>query len=172
MTARNRFFLAVLLTLLAVPLTAQTGTWTMVGSAGSMDSTSVGIGAFNGIDFQYSTNSITPIVAYYNVTNTYGGGLTDTPPWKTLELTYSITSTSSTTTSSVSASLIEVDPCTGNLQVLCTVQGANTNVGSSCQTCDFKAHPLNFQTHLYFVTIRMTRSAANALPVARALRIY
>jgi hypothetical protein len=166
MTTRTPFFLAVLFAITTVPLTAQTGTWTMVGSAGSLDSTSVGIGAFNGIDFQYGGTSLMPIVAYYNVTNTYGGGLTDTPPWKTLELTYIDSSPSA----SVTATLIEADPCTGALRVLCTIPSVD-RPGSSCQSCDF-AGPLDFKNHLYFVTVRMTRTAAAATPVARALRIF
>jgi hypothetical protein len=168
MTARVRFVLAILLVLAAFPLTAQTGTWTMVGSAGSMDSNSLGIGAFNGFDFQYNiNNSTSPIVAYYNVTNTYGGGLTDTPPWKTLELTYINTSSQA----SVAATLIEVDPCTGATRVVCTAQPSGSSIGTSCVTCDIK-NPLNFQAHVYFVTIRMTRLIPTAFPVARALRIF
>jgi hypothetical protein len=169
MAARTRFFLAALLALTALPVAAQTGTWTTVASTGSMDSNSLGIGAFNGFDFQYNSpgTSTSPIVAYYNVTNTFGGGLTDTPPWKTLELTYINTSS----LASVAATLIEVDPCTGATRVLCTAQSTTSSIGTSCVTCDFK-NPLKFQAHVYFVTIRMTRLIPAAFPVARALRIF
>jgi len=169
MATRSRFFLAALLVLAALPAAAQTGTWTMVASAGSMDSNSLGIGAFNGFDFQYNSpgTSTSPIVAYYNVTNTYGGGLTDTPPWNTLQLSYINTSSMA----SVSATLIEVDPCTGMARVVCTAQPSGSSIGTSCVTCDIKT-PLNFQAHVYFVTIRMTRLAPTAFPVARVLRIF
>jgi hypothetical protein len=79
-------FVVAALFLAALPLAAQTGTWTAVGSTGVVDESAAAIYAFGITNLTYLANSTTPIVARYNVTNTWGAS--DTPPWKTLKMGY------------------------------------------------------------------------------------
>ncbi|HSG40099.1 MAG TPA: hypothetical protein VLE27_10720, partial [Thermoanaerobaculia bacterium] len=76
----------VFLFLAALPLSAQTGTWTAVGSTGIIDEASLGIFQFGTTNLTYNAGgSLSPIIARYNVTNTWGAS-DDTPPWTTLEM--------------------------------------------------------------------------------------
>jgi hypothetical protein len=71
------FFLA------ALPVAAQSGAWSSVGSTGSIDETALGIYAVNGPALQHQAAATGTVFARYNVTNTFGGGLTDAPAWNT-----------------------------------------------------------------------------------------
>ena len=79
---------AAILLLTALGASAQTGTWTAVGSTGTVDPTQVSLfGVFTGTQLGFAAaGNPGSIVARFNVTNTYGGGLRDTPPWTTLEV--------------------------------------------------------------------------------------
>jgi hypothetical protein len=162
-----RLVLAVLLVSTALPLTAQSGTWTAVGSTGSVDPAAVGIASLNGTDLLYrSPTSTAPINAYYNVTNTLGGGVSDTPLWANLQMTFIDTSP----LGSVRATLVEVDPCTGQSRVLCTVLSDEAHTCATCgQTVPFG---IDFSKSLYYVEVQLTRTAASANPILRALRIF
>jgi hypothetical protein len=162
-----RLVLAVLLVSTALPLTAQTGTWTAVGSSGAVDPAAVGIASLNGVDLLYrSPTSTAPINAYYNVTNTFGGGVSDTPLWTNLEMTFIDTSP----LGSVRATLVEVEPCTGQSRVLCFVLSDELH---TCATCGGTVpFGIDFSKNLYYVQVQLTRTAASAAPILRALRIY
>ncbi len=156
---------AVLLT--ALPLAAQTGTWTAVASTGVVDESAFGIFAFGTTDLGYlsGSTSLNSIVARYNVTNTYGGGVSDLPPWTTLELG----SINPSTASSVTATLFQVDPCTGTQVQLCSVTSGVSTTGV-CRTCQFTTG-INFASKLYYVQVVIARSSAGLQPRALTLRI-
>jgi hypothetical protein len=158
-------FAAVILA--GLPAAAQTGTWTAVASTGVVDESAAGLYAFGTTNLGYlAAGPLNPIVARYNVTNTFGGGVSDMPPWTHLELGYLNTAA----TGSVHADLFQVNPCTGVQTLLCTAV-AGVGAGPACTTCSF-APPLNFAAHLYYVQVTISRTAAAATPQAFTLRIF
>jgi hypothetical protein len=158
--------LAVALFLLPLSLSAQTGTWTAGASSGDIDETGLGIFSVNGASLQHQGASLTTLVARYNVTNTFGGGVTDLPPWTTLELG----SFDNTTLGGVRAVLFQVDPCTGNLVTLCSV-GSVDATAATCQKCSF-TQQIDFSKFLYYVEVFIFRSNGAVFPSARTLRIF
>jgi hypothetical protein len=152
--------------LAALPLAAQTGTWTAVGSTGVVDESATAIYAFGTTNLTYlsTTGSVAPIVARYNVTNTWG--VSDTPPWTTLEMGYFDGSPAT----AVRADLFQVDPCTGLQTLLCSVTSFDASA-PTCARCSFTA-PINFNTNLYYVQVTLSRTAATApLPSLFTLRV-
>jgi hypothetical protein len=159
---------ALAVTVLAgLPLAAQTGTWTAVASTGVVDESAAGIYAFGATNLGYNAaGSVAPIVARYNVTNTFGGGSSDTPPWMFLELGYF----DNAAASQVSATLFRVNPCTGAQVALCTVTSFDS-AASTCNTCAFAGGSINFAAALYYVEVRISRTAVAVSPQALTLRI-
>lgn len=157
---------ATFLFLAALPISAQTGTWTAVGSTGVIDESSTAAYQFVTTNLTYNAGgAVTPIVARYNVTNTWG--VSDTPPWNTLEMGYLDT----TPQVSVTAVLYQVDPCTGNQVVLCTVVSSDAG-GPTCKICQFTP-PINFATRLYYVQVTLARTAVGVTPPnLYTLRVY
>lgn len=153
--------------LAALPLAAQTGTWTAVGSTGVVDESAAGIYAFGTTNLTYlsTSGSTAPIIARYNVTNTWG--VSDTPPWTTLEMGYF----DSTPATSVRADLFQVDPCTGNQTLLCSVTSIDSTI-NTCARCSFSAG-INFATKLYYVQVTLTRTSGTVPPPSLfTLRIF
>ncbi len=156
------FFLA------ALPMAAQSGAWSAVGSSGDIDEASLGIFAVNLASLQHQAGAVGSVVARYNVTNTFGGGITDLPPWDTLEMTY----LDPGATSSVSATLFQVNRCTGAISFVCGVSSTDSTA-PSCVSCNFPAAAaINFAQSLYFVEVRVTRTANNVFPQLIGLRIF
>jgi hypothetical protein len=148
----------------ALPLAAATGTWTAVASTGVLDESAAGIYADGTTNLGYGpAGSIAPIVARYNVTNTWS--VSDTPPWTILELGYFDSSPSS----AVRADLFQVDPCTGSQTLLCSVTSVD-NAASTCNSCQF-APTVNFAAKLYYVQVTISRSTTAVNPQALTLRI-
>lgn len=158
--------LAVALFLVPLSLSAQRGIWTAVASSGDIDETALGIFSVNGSSLQHRGASLTTIVSRYNVTNTFGGGLTDLPPWSTLELG----SFDSSPLGGVRAILYQVDPCSGNLVALCGV-GSVDATAPTCQKCSF-TQQIDFSRYLYYVEVSIFRNDGTVFPSARTLRIY
>ncbi len=159
-------FAVAFLFLAALPLTAQTGTWTAVGSTGVIDEASAGIYQFGTTNLTYNgAGSLSSIVARYNVTNTWGAS--DTPPWAFLEMGYLDTNPQV----SVQATLFQVNPCTGAQTALCTV--TSSDAGSAvCKRCQFTAG-INFGTNLYYVQVTLSRTSATITPpFLYTLRIF
>ena len=153
--------------LAGLPLAAQTGTWTAVASTGVVDESAAGIYAFGSTNLGYnSAGSVAPIVARYNVTNTFGGGVSDNPAWTVLELGYFDNSVNSL----VSATLFRVNPCTGAQAAICTVTSVD-NAAATCNTCVFAAGSINFAASLYYVEVKISRNAVAVSPQALTLRI-
>lgn len=158
---------AAFLFLAALPLAAQTGTWTAVGSTGVMDESAFGLYAFGTTDLTYSptTGSTAPIIARYNVTNTWG--VSDTPPWGWLEMGYFDPNNAL----SVRADLFRVNRCTGAQTPICTVISVD-NPSRVCGRCQITT-PLNFATNLYYVQVTLTRLTPGAgTPSLFTLRIF
>jgi hypothetical protein len=158
--------LVLALLLLPLSLSAQTGTWTAVASTGAIDEASLAAYSTNGTFLQHLGASVTNVVARYNVTNTFGGGLTDVPPWNTLELGYFDNAVGS----SVTAVLFRVDPCTGARVTLCSIVSTDATT-ATCQKCNF-TQQVNFAAFLYYVEVTVQRNAGNLTPSARTLRIF
>lgn len=158
--------LAVALFLAPLSLSAQTGTWTAVASSGALDETATGIHSVNGSSLQHQGASLTTIVSRYNVTNTFGGGLTDLPPWSRLELG----AFDNTNLGSVRAILYRVDRCSGAQTPLCGV-GSIDNAAPTCQVCTF-GQQIDFSQYLYYVEVSILRSNGGVFPSARTLRIF
>jgi hypothetical protein len=153
--------------LAALPVAAQSGAWSAVGSSGDIDEASLGIFAVSGAALQHVGAVTGTVFARYNVTNTFGGGLTDAPPWNTLEMTYFDNSIQS----AIAAVLIQVDRCTGAQTVLCNVSSVDFAT-NTCRVCNFPAGSINFATSLYYVEVRLSRSAAAVTPQVIGLRIF
>jgi hypothetical protein len=158
-------FVAAALFLAALPLAAQTGTWTAVGSTGVVDESAAAIYAFGTTNLTFLPTSPGTIVARYNVTNTWG--VSDTPPWKTLEMGYG----DNNAAVSVRADLFQVNPCTGAQTLLCSVVSVDVSA-PSCVKCAF--NPIvNFATNLYYVQVTLSRTASTApAPSLFTLRIF
>lgn len=152
----------------ALPLAAQTGTWTAVGSTAVMDESAAGIFQFGTTNLTYNAaGSLNPIIARFNVTNTFGGANSDIMPWNTLELGYLDTNPQV----GVQATLFQVNRCTGTQVVLCTVASVDA-AAPTCRQCTF-AGPVNFGTNLYYVQVVLSRQTAGvAAPQLFTLRIF
>lgn len=158
-------FAALALFLAAIPAAAQQG-WTAAGSTGTVDEANLGMYATNLASFGFQPAPTGTVVARYNVTNAFGGGFTDTPPWNVLEMTYFDNSPQS----QVSAILFQVNRCTGAISVLCSMNSIDA-AANSCQTCTFGG-PINFATSMYFVEVRVSRSVNTVNPQLIGLRIF
>lgn len=159
---------ALALILAAFPMAAQTGAWTAIGSSGAVDEASLGTYAVSLNSFGLQAGAVATVFARYNVTNTYGGGITDTPPWTTLEMTYFDTAPAGT----VSATLVQVDRCTGIITTICNLSSVDA-LAPTCQTCTFPTGTvINFGTSHYVVEVRVSRTVNNVNPVLLGLRIF
>lgn len=156
-----------MLFLATLPMAAQSGAWTAVGSTGSIDEASLGIYAVNTTNLFHQTSAVGTIISRFNVTNTYGGGITDAPPWTTLEVTYFDIDPAST----VSATLYRVNRCSNVSSTVCSVTSVDsTNV--TCVTCTFPAGTINFSANNYVVEVRVSRTATNTSVQLFGLRIF
>jgi hypothetical protein len=158
---------AVAVSVTGLPLAAQTGTWTAVASTGVVDESATGIYAFGSTNLGYNgAGSVAPIVARYNVTNTLGGGVSDTPPWTLLELGFFDNNAGS----AVSATLFRVNPCTGVPTAICTASSFDS-AASTCNFCQFPPTTFNFAAALYYIELRISRNAVALNPQALTLRL-
>jgi hypothetical protein len=159
----------VALFLAAFAASAQTGTWTAVGSTGAIDPASVGISAvFGGTRLGFSSQTGNTIVTRFNVTNTYGGAFNDITPWTTLELG----AVNASGVDPVTATLYKVNPCTGARSAVCTVTNTTGSTSGACATCSFAAGTINFGANLYYVEVSITRSTGTGNPQLSTLRIF
>jgi hypothetical protein len=155
--------LAVLLG--ALPAAAATGIWTAVGSTGVVDESAAGIYSFVSTNLTYlpASASLSPIVARYNVTKTWGAS--DTPPWTVVEMGYFDNSPAS----AVQVDFIQVNPCTGGQVVLCSMTSLDATA-ATCNRCSFMA-PVNFATNLYYIQVTLTRTSSAVSPQLLTLNI-
>lgn len=161
---------AAALFLTTLGASAQTGTWTAVGSTGVVDPTSPLFGVINGTGLGFSPSggsNAGTIVARYNVTNTWGGGADDTPAWTSLEVGAINTDVFST----VTGRLYEVDPCSGARTLVCQVTNDSGGSFGACESCSFTSNTFDFSQDLYYVEVSITRSVGTGSPVLTTLRI-
>ena len=171
MTKKVTLLAAAVLFLTAFSASAQTGRWTALGSTGSVDPDSPAWDVIGdtGLGFDPAGGSSAgTIIAYYNVTNTWGGGSDDSPAWTRLEVGARNTSVFDT----VTGRLYEVDPCTGAWTQICSV--VNDTAGSSgvCEQCTFASTSVDFGQNLYLVKVEITRTAGTGNPILTTLRIW
>ncbi|HEX8472395.1 MAG TPA: hypothetical protein VF666_00020 [Pyrinomonadaceae bacterium] len=142
--------------------------WTAVGSTGVVDEAAENIYAFGTTNLTYLGGSTAPIVARYNVTNTFDNGANpNIPGWTILEA--GSTSPAGTT---VTARLFRVTPCTGVQGLICTATNAGGG-GPGCKFCQFPPNTIDFSQGLYYVEVTLTRtSTTTAPPSLWTLRIY
>jgi hypothetical protein len=149
--------------LLAVPGASFANHWTSVCSIGAIDEADRSQYAVQGASLFFAPGQQGTIVARYNVTNTSTS--TDTPAYTTLELGYG----GDVIGFALTATLYEVDPCTGGRAAICTVFSLGSVTGT-CETCTFPNTTFNFAAHLYYVEV--TIKSENSNPTANTLRIY
>ncbi len=170
MKTAARLFACAVLTLALAPAAHAVKDWTAVASTGTIDNTSLGFFAFNGPTLTYLTgsSSVAPIIARYNVTNTYDNNSNpDRPGWVALELGYDNPGPAG----SVTATLFQVDPCTGAQTTLCIVSSLAATTNSCVSPCNFST-PIDFSLHLYYIQVKLTRNATTLFPVAKTLRLF
>jgi hypothetical protein len=163
--------LAVAVFILALAPAAQAAKdWTAVASTGTIDNTSLGFFAFNGPSLTYlsGSSSLQPIIARYNVTNTFDNNSNpDQPGWTTLELGYDNPGAAG----AITATLFQVDPCTGAQTTLCVVSSQAATTNSCSPPCTFST-VIDFSRHLYYIQVRLARTATTLFPVAKTLRLF
>jgi hypothetical protein len=168
MKTRVLVLAAAALIFTAFTASAQTGTWTAVGSTGTVDPTQVALfGVIGGTRLGFNPaggSSAGVLVARFNVTNTWGGGVSDTPPWTTLE----VGAVNSSAFDPVAATLYRVTPCTGARTAICT---ATNTISNSCVSCSFANTTFNFATFLYYVEVSISRTTGTGTPQLATLRI-
>lgn len=157
--------------LLALPLSlsAQVPAWTAIASDGSVDEANlVPVNfAFTGASLGFLGASISPsIVAHYNVTNL---AFPNNPAWTTLEL--GAIDTSAAAGNQVTATLVRVNRCTGAQLAICTATSV-TNTAGVCTPCTIPAGTFDFTQFLYYVEVKISRTASTVTEQATTLRIF
>lgn len=167
MIRKSLWYVTSLLALTLLSATAaQAQPWTGAGPTAVIDEQSLGIYFANPQYIGFSPAAGTgDIIAYYNVTDTTASG---NPPWNTLELGYFDNSANS----QVTARLIQLNPCNGNLNVLCTV--TSTDSGAiSCSRCQFAAGSVNFNAGFtYYVSVTINRTSTAVAPKLFGVRVF
>ncbi len=165
MKSRVLVLATFVLFLTALTASAQTGTWTAVGSTGTVEPTQVGLFAtFGGTRLGFSGGTGNTIVARFNVTNTWG--ISDTPPWTTLEV-----GALNSALNPVTATLYQVNPCTGVRTQICKAVNDIAGTTGACVSCPFPSNTFNFANFLYYVEVSISRSATTSTPQLSTLRI-
>jgi hypothetical protein len=136
--------------------------WTAVASTGAIDEGSLGNFLFGTTNLGYRNNVLTPIIARYNVVNIAGFV---NPAWTTLELG----AVDATANGQVSATLWEVNPCTGTRVAKCTTTSVDNDQAGVCTTCQFAG--IDFVNFLYYVEVTLSRNMAVNVQ-ATTLRIW
>ena len=146
---------------LIAPIAVQAQPWTGAGGTGVVDESSLGIYQIDEATIGYNASgSTSPIVAYYNVTDTSGTG---NPPWTNLELQYF----DNFPDSSVRATLIRILGGVKSTVVICTSVDSTATV-----TCPLGA-PISFNSGAFYVlSVRISRSSTSSTPIFRGVRLY
>ena len=141
--------------------------WTAVASTGVADESSLTLFGTSGASFGFRGANGNLVGARYNVTNTFDNNPIPTlPGWTTLEL-----GSTAQNATSVTATLFQVDPCTGLQTELCRARNHGELPIPTCEKCTF-AVPIDFAQFLYYVEVKVARANVNLQPAAHTLRIY
>jgi hypothetical protein len=150
------------LLLLALPAAGQAYDWSHVGSVGI---TQAGSGhQFVGPTFTFSAFRTGTLIARYNVTNTYGAGVSKTPPWTTFRAAF----TDNSSLGVVNLRLMQVDKCSNAETQICAISSSE---GGSCDTCTFGSSTFDFANNFYYVDARITRSSTSATEALHSVGI-
>lgn len=150
------------LLLLALPAAGQAYDWSNVGSVGI---TQAGSGhQFTGPTFTFSAFRTGTLIARYNVTNTYGAGVSKTPPWTTFRAAF----TDNSSLGVVNLRLMQVDKCSNAETQICAISSSD---GGSCDTCTFGSSTFDFANNFYYVDARITRSSTSATEALHSVGI-
>jgi len=168
MRTLTRFSLAALLALSTLPAAAQTGAWTSIASVGAVDPSLAALYTTGSTEMVFRANMTGTITVRYNVTNTFGGGVSDTPPWTTLQMTYADNSSAGF----INAVLVEVDPCSLQRRLVCFLISTDTSANRSCVTCTFPSNSFNFGSKLYYIEAQISRNSTAAIEILDGFRIF
>lgn len=150
----------------ALPAVSQTHDWTSIGGVGRVAPAGAFKVSFTGPTLRFSSISTGDIVARYPVTNTYGSGTSKTPGWTTLWSTFRDNSTSG----SVTTKLYEIDKCSGNETLICTINSSNSS-SVQCSSCSFSSSTFDFANNTYWVEVTLNRSVTSATEEIHSLAI-
>lgn len=144
--------------------------WTTVASTGAVDEQSLNRYQTVGPSITYRSTSLSldPITIRYNVTNPSLNQAI--PGWTQLELGSAVPAAGGV----VSATLVRVDPCTGQQQEICTVTNEGINPMGVCKICQFPANAINFSSavgFLYYVRVVLDRADQPNPPSVHTLRL-
>lgn len=146
--------LCLCLFLLALPVAASDMDWSMIGSGGEIDESSLTLYEYSGARLQFKAGQTGTIIVRYPVT-AYGNANSLEPLWDILRLTAIDDSASG----SVTAKLISVDECSGVEEQLCSVTGGGLT--PSCSICIFPPD-IDFRFFSYYVEGTLTRTSTSA----------
>lgn len=161
---RSRILLAVFAVLIAAaPALAAAPPWTAAGTTVVIDESSVPLAALTPPFFGFAPgvgNGV--ITGYLNVTDTTATAL---PGWNYLELS----AFDNSPQSQVSATLFQLDKCTGAVTAICQAVSTDAAV-TKCSRCALNAQ-LDFNLYDYYVTVNVYRSSTALAPKFYAVRL-
>lgn len=160
----RRSLFVVLAALIAMPALAASPPWTAAGTTAVIDESSVPLYALTPPYIGFSPAAgIGVITSYFNVTDTSASAI---PGWSYLEISYFDNSPQS----QVSATLFQLNKCTGAVTALCTVTSPDA-AQTTCWRCNF-TQPIDFNLNDYYVTVNIYRSNTALNPRLYGVRIF
>lgn len=164
---RSRILLAVVAVLVAAapvaPAVAASPPWTAAGTTVVIDETSVPMSALTPPFFAFAPAAGNGVITgYLNVTDTTATAL---PGWNYLELS----AFDNSPQSQVSATLFQLDKCTGAVTAICQAVSTDAAV-TKCSRCALNAQ-LDFTLYDYYVTVNIYRSSTALAPKFYAVRL-
>jgi hypothetical protein len=141
--------------------------WTAVGSTGVIDEASLNIFAFGTTDLGFKPAAGNVIVARYNVTNTFDNNASPNKPgWTTFEM-----GSKAPLNTIIEGRLFTVKACGTDAVLICSAR--NRSGDHPCAKCDFASGTIDFGNNLYYVEVKMDRTAVpNATPQLFTLRLF
>ncbi|HEY7544204.1 MAG TPA: hypothetical protein VID27_04945, partial [Blastocatellia bacterium] len=125
--------------------------WTAVASTGDIDEASVAFFGCSGPSLGFKGPNGASVTARYNVTNTYDNDADPNKPgWDTLELGSQVPPAGA----QITATLWQVDPCTGQQVPLCAAENHGEGPQPDCVECTF-ANSIDFGLFLYYVEVKI-----------------
>jgi hypothetical protein len=166
---KNIVRMVLVLLVWALPAAAQNNwDWSNAGGTGVIDANNSTLYVITDGYLGIRPDSVAIAEARYPVTNTVGS-LTDiSPAWTTLEITVHDQYVGD---GSVTATLYEVDKCSGTETQLCQVVSEDTDQDTQCDTCTFNGG-LDFANNAYYVHAVVSKTSETADPRLYALAIY
>lgn len=164
-----RLVLAVMLC--ALPAAAQNNwDWSAAGSTGVVGDGTASLGLYTFTDSYFGPriDAVATVDARYPVTNTVGSATDISPAWTTLQIAVT---DQWATAASVTATLYEVDKCSGTETQLCSITSSETDQDVHCETCTFSGG-LDFANNAYYVHATVTKTDIGVDPRLWELAIY